>query len=76
MCERNNVMCTITATELKTNFGKYAKLAESEEIVVTNHGKPVFSLQPIHIKRLKDMESLFGILPSDATCGVDPDERG
>lgn len=69
-------MFTITATELKTNFGKYAKLAESEEILVTNHGKPVFSLQPIHIKKMKDVESIFDILPEGTTFGVDPDERG
>ena len=69
-------MCTITATELKTNFGKYAKLAESEEILVTNHGKPVFFLQPIQIKRMRDLESIFDVLPEGTTFGVDPNERG
>ena len=69
-------MCTITSTEFKKNFGKYNKMAQREEIIITNHGKPVYTLQPIQIKRVKDMESLFGILPADATIGVEPDERG
>lgn len=76
MCERNDNMCTITSTEFKKNFGKYNKMAQREEIIITNHGKPVYTLQPIQIKRVKDMESLFGILPADATIGVEPDERG
>ena len=69
-------MCTITSTEFKKNFGKYNKMAQREEIVVTKNGKPVYTLQPIQIKRVKDMESLFGILPAEATIGEDPDERG
>ncbi|MCQ2742567.1 MAG: type II toxin-antitoxin system Phd/YefM family antitoxin [Bacilli bacterium] len=69
-------MCTITATELKRNFGKYALLAEKEEIVVTKRGKEVFSLMPTKIKRYQEAMSLIGILPADAKIGVDPDERG
>ena len=68
-------MCTITATEFKTNFGKYNKLAETEEIIVTNHGRPIYTLQPIHFKNMKDVESIFDILPEGTTFGVDPDER-
>ena len=62
--------------EFKKNFDKYNKLAQREEIIITNHGKPVYTLQPIQIKKLKDMESLFGILPSEATIGIGLDERG
>lgn len=69
-------MLTITSKELEINFDKYCTLAESEEITVTKNGKPVFVLEPIHLKRLKDVESLFGVLPEDTTFGVDPDERG
>lgn len=39
-------MCTITATEFKTNFGKYAKLAQKERIEVTSHGKVIFVIVP------------------------------
>ena len=68
-------MCTITSTEFKRNFGKYNKMAEREEIIITNHGKPIYSLQPIQIKKMKDIESIFGVLPEDATFGEDPYER-
>ena len=66
----------ISSMEFKKNFDKYNKLAQREEIIITNHGKPVYTLQPIQIKKLKDMESLFGILPSEATIGIGLDERG
>ena len=36
-------MCTITATELKENFGKYMKLGQKEEIEVTHRGEPILS---------------------------------
>ena len=69
-------MCTITSTEFKKNFGKYSKMAEKEEIIVTNHGKEIYILQPMRVKKVKDMESIFGLLPEDATIGEDPNERG
>ena len=39
-------MCTITATELKKNLGKYMVLGQTEEIEVTNRGKVVFYITP------------------------------
>ena len=35
---------SITATELKTNLGKYLQLAESEDILITKNGKVVAML--------------------------------
>jgi len=69
-------MCTITATELKRNFGKYALLAQKEEIVVTSFGKFIFKMVPASCEKIKVAESLIGILPKDASIGVDPNERG
>lgn len=69
-------MCTITATELKRNFGKYNELAKKEEIIVTSHGKPIYSMKPIKMKIYDDAMSLVGMLPKNATIGIDPDERG
>lgn len=37
-------MCTITATEFKTNFGKYLDLALKEDILITRNGHPLFIL--------------------------------
>ena len=69
-------MCVITSTEFKNNYGKYALLAEKEEIQVTKRGVPVFTLVPAVKSDLQLLEGFFGTLPSDATIGIDPDERG
>ena len=42
---RNRVM-SITATELKSNLGKYLLLAATEDIFITRNGKVVAKLQP------------------------------
>lgn len=40
-------MCTITATEFKTNFGKYLEIALKEDILITKNGHPLFTLSKI-----------------------------
>ena len=69
-------MCVITSTELKNNYGKYVALVEKEEIQVTKRGVLAFTMVPAAKSDLALMESFFGVLPSDATIGVDPDEKG
>ena len=69
-------MCTITATELKTNFGKYTELGQREEIEVTSHGKVIFTIVPKRVRDLDTFLSFVGRLPEDATIGEDPNERG
>ena len=59
-------MCTITATELKTNFGKYMSLAQKEEVQVTHRGNVIFTMVPNNIKLMDEWEKLFGILPREA----------
>ena len=59
-------MCEITATELKRKFGKYMKIAQKEEIVVTHRGKPIFTIVPQKTDLVKRWESYFGILPLEA----------
>lgn len=39
-------MCTITATELKNNLGKYLEMMQTEEIAITKNGKYIGSLVP------------------------------
>lgn len=58
-------MCTITATEFKTNFGKYAKLGQKETIQVTNHGKVIFEINPPRDSLIRRAESLIGCLPDN-----------
>ncbi len=59
-------MCTITATELKENFGKYMKLGQKEEIEVTHRGEPIFVIVPKKEQLKKEWASLFGSLPREA----------
>ena len=66
MKSRGDNMCTITATELKENLGKYIKLAQTEEIDVTLRGKPAFTIVPKKQKLLKEWDRLFGCLPKEA----------
>lgn len=58
-------MCTITATELKTHFGKYVKLAQKEKIEVTHKGKTVFFITPQREELLARAKSIYGVLPND-----------
>ena len=68
-------MHTITSTELKSNFSKYIKLAETEKIEVTKDGTVVFTMIPRKVKLGNKLKDYFGVLPTDVTIGKDPDER-
>ena len=58
---------SITATELKSNLGKYLLLAATEDIFITRNGKVVAKLTTPHQDRVDVAQSLFGILPADMT---------
>lgn len=64
-------MCTITATEFKTNFGKYAKLAQKERIEVTSHGNVIFVIVPKNEDRYNRAMSLVGSLPANVPFEID-----
>ena len=57
----------VTATELKSNLGKYLNMAGSEDVLISKNGSPVAKLTRAHASRADDMRSLFGILPSNVT---------
>ena len=69
-------MCIISTTEFKNNFGKYIELGQKEEIKVTKRGTVIFTIVPEKENLLAEAESFFNMLPSDASIGTDPDERG
>ena len=66
---------SITATELKTNLGKYLALAETEDVYITKNGKIVAKLSNPNQSRVKIAKSLFGILPADVTLEESKQER-
>lgn len=53
---------SITATELKSNLGKYLMLAETEDIYITRNGKVVAKLSNPYQDRVDVAKSLFGVL--------------
>ena len=65
---------SITATELKSNLGKYLLLA-AEDIFITRNGKVVAKLSNPHQDRVDIAKSLFGILPADVTLEEAKEER-
>ena len=57
----------ITATELKTNLGKYLTDAAKEETIVTKNGKPIIRLVPYRQSRVDTIAGLLdpAVLPED-----------
>lgn len=54
----------ISATEFKTNIGKYLKLAAKEEIIITKNGKRIAKLSGASEDKTDIVKSLIGILPN------------
>ncbi len=53
----------ITATELKTNIGKYLSIALTEDILITKNGKSIVKLTNLQDDKLAVLDSLIGIIP-------------
>ena len=66
---------SITATELKSNLGKYLLLAATEDVFITQYGKVVAKLTNPFQDRIEVAESLFGILPQRMTAEEAKEER-
>ena len=66
---------SITATEFKSNLGKYLQLAMEEDILITQYGKVVARLTKPFETRIETAESLFGILPQVSTFEEAREER-
>jgi len=52
----------ITATDLKTNLGKYLDLLDTEDIIITRNGRRVARLIKDEEDVLAEVQSLYGIL--------------
>lgn len=65
---------SITATELKSNLGKYLLLSATEDIYITRNGKVVSKLTNPFQERVDIAKSLFGILPDDITLEQSKEE--
>lgn len=60
----------ITASELKTNLGKYLAMAAEQDIFITKNGKNIAKLSSPTVDKLAVLDGLVGILPADASTDV------
>lgn len=66
---------SITATELKSNLGKYLALSQHEDVFITKNGKIIAKLSNPNIDRVALAKSLVGIIPPDVTVEEARKER-
>jgi len=66
---------SITATELKTNLGKYLLLAAKEDIFITHNGQTVAKLTSPYKSKMDTVDSLFGSIPATMTWEEAQEER-
>lgn len=57
----------VTATELKTNLGKYLEMAASQDIFITKNGKSIARLTSPAVDKLALLDDLVGIVPQEKT---------
>ncbi len=66
---------SITATELKSNLGKYLIMAATEDIYITKNGKVVAKLTSPYQEKMDLVESLYGSVPATVTLEESREER-
>ena len=57
----------VTATEFKTNLGKYLSMVTEQDIYITKNGKSIAKLTNPAVDKVAVLDSLVGILPPDAS---------
>ena len=55
----------VTATEFKTNLGKYLELAVTQDIFITKNGKNIARLTSPSVNKLAVLDNLVGISPQN-----------
>lgn len=66
---------SVTAAELQLNLGKYLKIAETEDVFITENGKIIAKITNPNADRRAIVDSLIGIIPADITLEEARDER-
>ena len=54
----------VSATELKSNLGKYLELAARQDIFITRNGRNIARLTSPAIDKLAVLDNLVGIIPA------------
>ena len=66
---------TVTATEFKTNFGKYLDLIAKEDIFITRNGKTIAKVVNPQISAVDSLRGLLKEVPSDIDIDTIREER-
>lgn len=57
----------VTATEFKSNLGKYLEMAMTQDIFITKNGKSIARLTSPVVNKLSVLDSLVGIVPANTS---------
>lgn len=61
----------VTATEFKTNLGKYLEMAAMQDIFITKNGKNIARLTSPSVNKLAVLDELIGIIPPQISMDKD-----
>ena len=65
----------VTATEFKTNFGKYLDLIATEDIFITRNGKTIAKVVNPQIHAVDSLRGMLKDIPSDIDLDSLREER-
>lgn len=65
----------VTATEFKTNFGKYLKMVAKEDIFITRNGKTIAKVINPQISAVDSLRGMLKDVPSDIDLDSLREER-
>lgn len=68
-------MMIVTATEFKTNFGKYLDLISKEDIFITRNGKTIAKVVNPQISAVDSLRGILKEIPSDIDMDSLREER-
>ena len=66
---------SITATELKSNLGKYLDQAATEDIYISKNGKIIAKITSPYKNKLDIVKELYGSIPNTVTLEEAQKER-
>ncbi|MFG6326660.1 MAG: type II toxin-antitoxin system Phd/YefM family antitoxin [Lachnospiraceae bacterium] len=65
----------VTATEFKTNFGKYLDMIAKEDIFITRNGKTIAKVVNPQISAVDSLRGILKTVPSDINLNSLREER-
>lgn len=65
----------VTATEFKTNFGKYLELIAKEDILITRNGKTIAKVVNPQISAVDSLRGMLKDVPADLDQDSIKEER-